>query len=75
MWEHQEQSKSQPWWQPEKNFLASFSSHRGEQARLILFSFVVQAGVGIIFAGLENRDYLFVDSMVREGPAEISRQV
>jgi hypothetical protein len=31
--------------------------------------------VGIIFAGLENRDYLFVDAMVPEGPAERSGQV
>ncbi len=34
-----------------------------------------QAGVGIIFAGVEGQQLLFVDAMVQGGPAEISGQV
>ena len=35
----------------------------------------MQAGVGIIFAGLEGNDRLFVDAMVQGGPAEASGMV
>jgi hypothetical protein len=35
----------------------------------------LQAGVGIIFAGLEGKQLLFVDFMVPGGPAELSGQV